>query len=69
MATQLRYRGLAYDKGSLQHPSSRPVEHVYRGHHYLAPLLHASAPVDTEAHLFYRGHSYTSHRGQLSGQG
>ncbi len=31
MATQLRYRGLAYDKASHEPASSRPVDHVCRG--------------------------------------
>jgi hypothetical protein len=68
METQLRYRGLVYDKASHEPASSRPVDHIYRGHHYLAPLLHESAPVNTRAHLIYRGHSYQSHSGQPSGQ-
>ena len=67
MTTQLRYRGLAYDKASHEHPSNRPVEHTYRGHRFLASLLHEMAPADTKGHLCYRGHAYASHRGQLSG--
>lgn len=69
MATQLRYRGQAYDKASHEKPSTRPVEHTYRGRHYQAPLLHEAAPADTKADLCYRGLHYVSHRGQLSDQG
>lgn len=68
MATQLRYRGHAYDKASHEHPSSQPVEHTYRGHSYMAPLLHAVAPCEPKADLCYRGHHYASHRDQLDNQ-
>lgn len=69
MATQLRYRGQSYDNASHEKPSTRPVEHTYRGRHYQAPLLHEAAPADTKADLCYRGLHYVSHRGQLSDQG
>ena len=66
MATQLRYRGLSYGKDSHQQPSSRPVEHTYRGRQYVAPLLHEVAPSDKKADLCYRGHHYLSHRDHVS---
>lgn len=66
MATQLRYRGLSYGKDSHEHPSSRPVEHTYRGRHYLAPLRHEVVPSVTKADLCYRGHHYLSHRDHVS---
>lgn len=70
MTTQLRYRGRTYDKAIHEHPSSRLVEHTYRGHHFLASLLHELAPAETKVNLCYRGHAYTSHRrGPLSDQG
>jgi hypothetical protein len=68
MATPLRYRGLPYEKDSHEQPSSLPVEHIYRGHRYVAPLLHEVAPSEQKADLCYRGHHYTSHRDQVNSQ-
>jgi hypothetical protein len=68
MSTPLRYRGLPYEKGSHQQPSSRPVEHTYRGRHYVAPLMHEVATADTTVDLCYRGHHYVSHSDHVSSQ-
>jgi hypothetical protein len=63
MTTLLRYRGLPYEKAAHEKPSSRPVEHTYRGNHYLAPLLHEVTPSHPSPDaLCYRGRSYVSHR-------
>lgn len=64
MATQLRYRGLTYDKASHGKPSTLPVEHTYRGRHYRAPLLHQAVTAGNKADLCYRGLHYVSHRAQ-----
>ncbi|SBO41890.1 DUF4278 domain-containing protein [Cyanobium sp. NIES-981] len=56
--SQLRYRGIPYDASQHEHPSSEAVEHTYRGRHYLAPLRHEPAPVDTSRELHYRGAVY-----------
>lgn len=56
--TSLRYRGVAYDTASHDQPSAVPVDHVYRGHHYVASLLHESSDQDPEVELHYRGHIY-----------
>ncbi|MFM9073002.1 MAG: DUF4278 domain-containing protein [Cyanobium sp.] len=69
MTTPLRYRGLPYEKSSHEQPSTRPVEHTYRGRRYQAALLHEAATADTKAVLCYRGLLYVSHRGLLSAQG
>lgn len=53
----LLYRGVPYDRRHHERPSSQPVVHVYRGHRYLAPLLHLSSRAPQEA-LNYRGRSY-----------
>ena len=58
MATQLRYRGVSYDPAQHETLSDKPVEHVYRGHHYDVATLHEAAPVNTEAELHYRGTVY-----------
>lgn len=68
MTSQLCYRGLAYDKASHETPSSRSVDHTYRGHHYQASLLHEVAPSATTAELCYRGHHYVGHRAQPNSQ-
>ena len=57
-AAKLRYRGVAYDASRHEHPSDQPVDHVYRGQHYEAPLRHEPAQVDPELELHYRGHVY-----------
>ena len=59
--TTLRYRGVAYDPATRQHPqaaSPQSVDHVYRGHHYSASLQHAAQPVDPALELHYRGSVY-----------
>lgn len=55
---KLRYRGVAYDASQHEHPSAQPVDHIYRGQHYEAPLKHEAAPADPELALHYRGHVY-----------
>ncbi len=55
---KLLYRGVAYDANQHEHPSPQPVDHIYRGQHYEAPLKHEPAPVDCELELHYRGHAY-----------
>lgn len=57
--TTLCYRGVAYDPAQrrpLESPA--PVEHVYRGQRYTAPLAHAAAPLDPALELHYRGSVY-----------
>lgn len=66
MATQLRYRGLAYDPAAHEQASDRPVEHTYRGHTYTAPLRHLVTASEIKEQLCYRGHAYRSHRHQES---
>ena len=56
--TRLQYRGVAYDNASHDHPSANPVDHIYRGHHFQAPLNHEAAPVDPLQELHYRGQVY-----------
>ena len=56
--TKLHYRGVAYDNATHEHPSSTPVDHVYRGQHFDAALNHEAAAVDTEVELQYRGQVY-----------
>ena len=56
--TKLQYRGVVYDNATHEHPSSAPVEHVYRGQHFDAPLNHEAADVDVDVELHYRGHLY-----------
>ena len=56
--SKLLYRGVAYDVSQHEHPSDQPTEHIYRGHHYQAPLKHEPAPVDPNLELHYRGHVY-----------
>jgi hypothetical protein len=56
--SQLLYRGIRYDS---RHPETRtavPVEHVYRGTHFNAPLHHSPAAVNPHQELHYRGHAY-----------
>jgi hypothetical protein len=56
--SSLCYRGLRYDHSHDQPPSASPVDHTYRGHHYVAPLRHQPCPT-VEAHdLIYRGNHY-----------
>lgn len=54
----LRYRGVPYDTASHELPSEQPVEHTYRGTHYLAPLRHHASAPDPELELHYRGSVY-----------
>jgi hypothetical protein len=63
--TKLRYRGVPYDASRHEHPSPQPVDHIYRGQHYEAPLKHEPAPVDDELELQYRGHTY-HHRAEAA---
>lgn len=65
MTNRLRYRGVAYDASIHEQASDRPVEHVYRGHAYVAPLRHQAAPADPSVDLCYRGHHYRSHRAHM----
>ena len=55
---KLQYRGVPYDADQHEQPSAQPVEHVYRGQHYAAPLKHDPAAVDPSLELHYRGHAY-----------
>ncbi len=64
MATPLRYRGVPYDTAAHEQASDRPVEHLYRGQAYLAPLRHTPAQTKPTTELRYRGRRYLSHRGQ-----
>ncbi|WP_216902054.1 DUF4278 domain-containing protein [Synechococcus sp. CCY 9618] len=57
----LCYRGLRYDHSHDEPPSTVPVEHVYRGHHYDAPLRHQPSLTDEERDLVYRGTHYHPH--------
>lgn len=57
-ATRLQYRGVPYDPRQHEQPSDEPVEHVYRGQHFAAPLRHAASPLDPSVELHYRGHVY-----------
>jgi hypothetical protein len=56
--TKLRYRGVPYDASQHEQPSTEPVEHIYRGQHFAAPLKHEVSPVDPAVELHYRGHAY-----------
>jgi hypothetical protein len=47
--TKLQYRGVSYDNATHEHLDSTPVEHIYRGQHFEAPL---------SQELHYRGHVY-----------
>ncbi len=62
---KLLYRGVPYDASQHEHPSAQPVDHVYRGQHYEAPLKHEPAPMDSELELLYRGHAY-HHRAEAA---
>jgi len=57
----LCYRGLPYDHSHDASPSAAPIDHVYRGHHYDAPLRHEPSPVDEALDLVYRGTHYHHH--------
>jgi hypothetical protein len=57
----LCYRGLPYDHAHDELPSPAPIDHVYRGHHYDAPLRHQPSPVDEGLDLVYRGTHYHHH--------
>ena len=57
----LCYRGLPYDHSRDERPSSAPLEHVYRGHHYASPLLHQPSHTDEGLDLIYRGTHYHPH--------
>lgn len=56
--TQLLYRGIRYDSSQHESRSATPVDHVYRGHPYSAPLCHGAAAAKDGRKLFYRGHLY-----------
>ena len=56
--SRLLYRGVSYDNSQHQQPSAAPVDHVYRGQHYSAALLHEAAKVDSTRSFHYRGHEY-----------
>lgn len=56
--TRLLYRGVSYDNSRHQAPPATPVEHIYRGQHFSAPLRHLAAPVDPALELHYRGQVY-----------
>lgn len=56
--TRLLYRGVCYDNSRHEQPSAQPVEHIYRGQHFQAPLRHGVASVDPDLALHYRGHTY-----------
>lgn len=56
--TRLLYRGVTYDNSRHEQRSAAPVDHVYRGHHFNAPLRHDAVPVDPALELHYRGHIY-----------
>ena len=51
------YRGVSYTPSKHEQANSEPVEHVYRGKHYKAPLSHKAAS-HSSATLNYRGISY-----------
>lgn len=57
----LCYRGIRYDHTHDELPSPAPIDHVYRGHHYDAPLRHQPSPVDGALDLIYRGNHYNHH--------
>ena len=56
--TRLLYRGISYDNSRHELRSPAPVDHIYRGHPYRAPLRHPAVPVDPALELHYRGHAY-----------
>ena len=56
--TRLLYRGVSYDNSRHQPLPATPVEHIYRGQHFSAPLRHQPAPVDPALALHYRGNDY-----------
>ena len=62
------YRGVAYDANQHEQPSPAKVDHTYRGHHYEAPLRHASADFDTSVELHYRGSTYQHRQAAASQQ-
>ena len=55
---KLRYRGIPYNEGQHEHPSTKPVEHTYRGHRFVTPLCHPPSDVDPSVELQYRGIAY-----------
>jgi hypothetical protein len=57
----LCYRGLPYDHSHDASPSPAPIDHIYRGHHYDAPLRHEPSPVDEALDFVYRGTHYHHH--------
>ena len=57
MDSVLLYRGVPYDPSRHERASSQPVTHVYRGHRYMAGLLHLPGRVP-QHELRYRGHAY-----------
>lgn len=60
---QCTYRGVSYAPTQDTQVSNTPVEHTYRGLHYLASLRHQAAAPDTTVELHYRGSVY-HHRQQ-----
>jgi hypothetical protein len=52
------YRGVAYSPAQHESRPPEPVEHVYRGQRYMAPLRHAEVQADPELELHYRGSVY-----------
>ncbi|QPN63306.1 DUF4278 domain-containing protein [Synechococcus sp. CBW1004] len=56
--TRLQYRGVSYDNSRHEQLPAAPVEHIYRGRHFNAPIRHEAAAVDPELELHYRGHVY-----------
>jgi hypothetical protein len=58
MASQLLYRGVAYDRSHQELPSPQPVAHVYRGNRYSVPLLHQADHSKNGVELHYRGGTY-----------
>jgi hypothetical protein len=59
--SSLCYRGLPYDHSRFKAPSDVPVEHVYRGQHYVAPLRHEPSEIDEARDLIYRGTHHHPH--------
>jgi hypothetical protein len=57
----LCYRGLRYDHTHDELPSATPMAHVYRGHHFAAPLRHQPSRDIEERDLIYRGSLYHPH--------
>lgn len=57
-ATPLRYRGITYRTSPRGLPSSKPVDHVYRGIHYATSATQETAPVDETLTFRYRGVPY-----------